>query len=77
LELTKNNFGVEYLIENSTLQLVGVDSKNFNLKLAWTDFGMESTLVDSIPKSVMENFLISVIMIDYVFIQTKELTLEG
>jgi hypothetical protein len=65
LELTKNNFGVEYLIENSTLQLVGVD------------FGMESTLVDSIPKSVMENFLISVIMIDYVFIQTKELTLEG
>ncbi len=65
MELTKNNFGVEYLIENSTLQLVGVD------------FGMESTLVDSIPKSVMENFLISVIMIDYVFIQTKELTLEG
>lgn len=51
MELAKNNFGVEYLIEDSTLESVGVDSKLFNLESAETNFDLESTQEDSIPKS--------------------------
>jgi hypothetical protein len=71
LESAKNNFGVEYPIEDSTLESVGVDSKLFNLESAYINFDMESTQEDSIPKSQVANFIIDVIMIDCVFIQTN------
>jgi hypothetical protein len=63
-----NNFGLEYSTKDSTLELDGVDFYFFGLELAWTNFNMESTKEDSIPKLLVANSVIGVIMIGCVFI---------
>jgi hypothetical protein len=66
VEFGRNDFGLEYFIEDSTLKLDGVDFELFGLELAWSNFSMESTQEDSIPKLLMANFVVGVIMIGFV-----------
>jgi hypothetical protein len=68
LESTRNNFSVEYPIEDSTpklawvdlnffnLELVGVDSNFFNLESIETDFNMESTQEDFEKENGSDSF---------------------
>ncbi len=77
LESAKNNSSLEYLTKDSTPKSVGVDFELFDLESTKTDFNMEFAQEKSIPKSIVVKFIVGVIMIDYVFIPTNELTPRG
>jgi hypothetical protein len=48
LELVKNNFNLEYPIDNSTPKSFEVGFERVGLELVWKNFGMESMIGDSI-----------------------------
>lgn len=54
---------MEYLTQDSTLELVGVDFELFKVELSCANFGLKSTYRDSNLKSIAANFGIGVIMI--------------
>lgn len=79
MESTKNNFGLEYLKENSTPKSIEVDPKHFKSESVENSFDMESTNESSTTKLLVIDFIegVRVIMIGCFFIQIDEMTLEG
>jgi hypothetical protein len=77
LEFKRTNSGLEYSTKDYTPKLVGVDYELFKVEFSQADFSLESTHQNPIPKSKGANSGVRVIMINCVFIQTNELTLEG
>ncbi len=67
LESTKNNFGMEYLKEDSTPKSIEVDPKHFSLESIHSSFNMESTNEGSITKLLVTDSIegVGVIMIGH------------